>query len=198
VNEELQALDDERDALDARFAELRAYAAELAVRRDRAVQAHLDTLTDEQLRTDETAKRWLLRVASVHQGAYRRMQTVAAVGAEGARAIHMDGREEYSGDYLLRLDLALTQYQPVEALADAIRSWAGEWGLGREDIPVHVTESSCSAYGSYGGSYEIFSDNLRLDVSRYGSTSNVADGPLVDVLGYISKNLAYNVPTDDY
>lgn len=197
MNEELQALDDERDALAVKQAELRQQWSELAERRDAAVQRHLDTLTDEQLHTDDTAKRWLLRVASAHQGAYQRLQTVAAVGAPGAMLQHIDGRKEYEADCLPCFDLALSQGQPVEPLADAIRTWSAEWGLGRPDIPVSVLDAECGARGSYGGLYTIADDNFQLDLQHHSHRSNVTSGPLVDGLRYISEHVAFDAPTYD-
>lgn len=191
MNEEIQALDAKGDILRERHA---AVIAELKVHRavrDAAVQRHLDTLTDEQLLTDETARRWLLKESFAHPGAHQRTRQVAAVGADGVTVEGYDTREEYEADVLPGLRLALKQHQPVEALADAIRSWAGTWALGREDIPVDILDVNCGERGLYGGRYYIADDRLEVGVSHYGHISNIADGPLVDGLKYVSDNLAY-------
>jgi hypothetical protein len=196
MNEEIRALDAKGDALRARHAavieELKAHRAV----RDAAVQRQLDALTDEQIKNDEATKRWLLKESWGHSGAHQREQIVAAVGASGASPDGYDSREEYEADILPGLQLALHHGQPVEELAGAIRSWAAEWALGRPDIPVAVLEANCAANGSYGGRYHVADDRLEIGIARYHRLVPVKDGPLVEVLGYVSENLAFDGPTD--
>lgn len=149
MNADIEGLDADLKAQWKIIESAREEARALRELRDEALDAHLATLTDEQIMGDEQLLRQVLREAWSHSGASRIVKRLYATGRQDVTVGGVDGRDEWADDVLPALQLHLTQHQGVAELEEAIKAWASTWAMGRPDLHIGITERTLSRWGSY-------------------------------------------------
>lgn len=195
LDAQLAAIDVERDVLAAQYRRASDALREINTRRQALVTRKVDALTDEEILADEDTRRWLCRQANLNAKAGDRIEQLLRYRYGGQFYDNAwDGRDAYAGQWLPVPRLMMLRDADVTETAQAIREIAKVWLLGRDTLPLDIFERTCSEHGSYGGSYDPATDTARLRVIRYGRETELAAGPLEDVLGVIARNHYYRDP----
>lgn len=155
--------------------------------REEALAAHLATLSDAAIMQDEALLRRVLREAFNYSAPSQVVHRLYATTRQDIVAEGIDGRDAYLNDSLPALQLRLKYRQAIGDVAEAMRSWARVWALGRPDLRVGIMERDLSRWASYKLVWRLNGGQCEVRSSDYGSP--IVEGPLEDCLRYIAENL---------
>jgi hypothetical protein len=147
----------------------------------------LSAFTDEEILATEESRRWACGLRGM--GAYRRVRALHQRGLTPSLHVDgVDGRDEWVAFQLPCLRLGLERGQDTSAEAAAIRAWWELWGLGREDLPISITDRDLSAGGSWGMVWSPSLGTARVTLLRWGLREERHLGDLETSLGWVAQH----------
>ncbi len=181
----VEQYDDRMEELGAQLAELQEQFKAVREARDEAVSARIAGWSDADIMGDEQRLRWVLQESFYHSDASKRVHVMYATGRKDVVAESVDGRDEVEGAVLPALQLRLSYRQPVGELAEAMRSWAATWALGRPNLVVGILEHTLSRWASYGLLWDLKTGRAALRSNGY---RELKEGPLEELLAVIAED----------